>query len=496
MAGVRGTRLIPSLEAAYLKAAIESGKNERAKRALQALCKMYWNGARLQAKDRNGLENTVLGALTRGNSSEKVRRWSLTSLAQFGKANVSWEAVLASLKKHQTEPQVVSAAIAAAFKLKPQDAHTELLAMDFVSAEILALSALQSVPSDVLSSGIPVIEVDQADATTLKLALVLVGLGRAPENLFHPAYINGDLVRALGSHHEPLVCQYSIWATAENPTLSVKDLGIDPRSVESRPPNVRSYVYRLFAAERSYSELQHLLIEVGSRDSDPEARMGCAIGLRDTWYDGIEPIVCDWLLSEEEQEIQRYLLDHLVRQAPKSTSYASLTIELFENFQNDTEARQVMMIAASGGPLFRDLKLIELKEDQGFLYSKGQSMGTTNNNITINNHGSMGQTSISGSGSAASDGKVQAQVQAGVPEIIRSIRELLVDMPKQQTIDQELAVELEQAEADPSPGRLQRLVALLERLKGGLEAAGDSLEAATALGGKIALLALAAGIGG
>ena len=158
-----GQLFIPPLEAAFLKAAIESGSNGRAKRALQTLWKHYWGGARLLPKDQNGLENTILGALSRSNSDEKVRRWSLSALAQLGRPKVSWDAVISSLQRHQAEPQVVSAGIAAAFKLKPAQAYAELIKMDIVSPQFLAISALQTTGSEKLDVEKPLINIDEAD---------------------------------------------------------------------------------------------------------------------------------------------------------------------------------------------------------------------------------------------------------------------------------------------------------------------------------------------
>jgi hypothetical protein len=73
--------------------------------------------------------------------------------------------------------------------------------------------------------------VENASPDLLKLALVVVGLDRAPQNMVHPRHDNSQLVRALGVHHDNVVSQYSIWAITENQSLGLKDLGVDIRNI-------------------------------------------------------------------------------------------------------------------------------------------------------------------------------------------------------------------------------------------------------------------------
>ena len=42
-------------------------------------------------------------------------------------------------------------------------------------------------------------------------------------------------------------------------------------------------------AERNFE-----YIELGSRDANAEARMGLAVGLKATYFDGLEALVLDW----------------------------------------------------------------------------------------------------------------------------------------------------------------------------------------------------------
>jgi hypothetical protein len=108
---------------------------------------------------------------------------------------------------------------------------------------------LQHIPAKNLDLvGLP-LDVDQASPDLLKLALIVVGLGRSPENLLNPRHTDAEMVRVLGRHDHPEVSQYSVWAITENGNLGVKDLGIPIDDIDDYPPNVRAWVLQLLAME-------------------------------------------------------------------------------------------------------------------------------------------------------------------------------------------------------------------------------------------------------
>ena len=94
------------------------------------------------------------------------------------------------------------------------------------------------------TSSFPV-NIETASPDQLKLALVVVGLDRAPAHLFHPRHDNPAIVEVLGRHDDHIVSQYSVRAITENANLGFGDLGIDIKLIERQPANVRSWVYQL-----------------------------------------------------------------------------------------------------------------------------------------------------------------------------------------------------------------------------------------------------------
>ncbi|SFQ14736.1 hypothetical protein SAMN05421853_102127 [Roseivivax halotolerans] len=483
-----GKGFIQELEAELLKVSIESGDNPRVKRALQTLCKLYWDGSRLMPQGRQSLEPTILGALVRSDSDEKVRRWSLSALAQLGRPEVSWSPVLQAIIQHEHEPQVVSAGIAAAFKLDGKAAFRELQAKDIVSPEFLAISAMQTAPHSLFEDNPPSLNVEEASVTTLKLSLILVGLERAPENLFHPKYQNNELIRSLSTHHDPLVSQYSIWAASENSSLGVLDVSVDVKDIEQMPPNIRSYIYRLYASNKEPIPLQNDVIEAASTDKDIEARLGAAIGLRDNAYDGIGPIVLDWFYDEEDTEVQKYLLDHISRQAERISDYHAHVPSLFSSFENDQTMRQVMLSATQGTDLYKTLRQMEYREND--LFSGGN---TVTNNININNSGNMSGTSLSGQGdidasrasNVANSGTMNWEQGLSA---ISDAREIIKDAPLPPDMLEATQSALDEAEKAPSEVTFKSAADSLETCEKALGSINGMAEKATSLAGKIALI--------
>lgn len=486
--------LISAQEIAFLQNEIGCGNPVRAKRALQAVCKLYRNGGRIAGREVVGFETTVLGALTSDLSDEKARRWALSAISNLGQAKQSWSTVLNVLTKHTDEPQVISAAIAALYKLDRRGAGSAIAGKDFLPPELIALSALQTVPAKQLDLRDVRINIEKAEPTTLKLSLVLVGLNKAPENIFHPNFTNGAMVKELGSHHDDLVSQYSAWAVAENPVLTVSDLGIDPNRIEEQPENVRSYVYRLFGAEKIYTKQQHEIICFGSEDESAEARLGLAVGLRDTFYDGLDVVGMDWVINEREEDVRDQLLDHIARNARFSAGYHRIAMEFFDAAEDNPVRRKRMEAAAAGTPLFVEFRRKALKEEEGRLFNDLERSPTVTN--TFNNYGTIqGQTSVAGTNTVEGN----QQNMLAINEANKAIEALgqakyeieAIKLPD--GLVKEATAAIEEAKAAPNKDRLGTAVSVLKRV----QQAATSIEGAAGSAVKIgsALTTLASIIG-
>lgn len=482
----RRRRMLNSLQAAFLKSEIESGSLIRIKRALQLLCKVFRNGAALQQEDRISTENAILGVLSSAASDEKVRRWALSALTYVGRKQVSRAAVLRAISDYAEEPQVLAAAIATLFKFDGSSAQSVISHHGVCTAEMIALSALQTTDPRHLNLSDLKIDIETAESVPLKLALLLVGLNRAPENIFDPRHSNARIVKILGRHHEPIVSQYSVWAAAENPILGAADIGINISELDTLKPNVRSYVYRLFAEDNSISSQRHEIIVQGSKDEDSEARLGLAIGLRESFYDGLEQITVDWFHEEDDTEVSAYILDHIVAQADNVATYERIAIDHYEFASGDKKKRFRMEASASGAKIYGDFKRISIGQEAGFFGLSGGSV--TNNNFY--NNGTI-QGAISQSGDAVNEGQMQALTQAQ----IQDARKLLDDVPiginavpLSDDIKDQVQSAVGQANIKTDKGTIGKVVDVLEKAEKGLSAVSGMADHAKKIGTMIVRL--------
>jgi hypothetical protein len=434
----------------YLEHQIGSGVPASMKNALQDLCALYRRGYRMHPDSHYRVQTTTLG-LSERQDNPKVQRWVLNSLAQVGLADFQ-PAILRALEDHASDPGIVTAGVAALYKLSPATAEANLRKLGF-PGQMVTLAALQHVrPEKLRLVGLPV-NVQTAHPETIKAALVVVGLDRAPPHLFDPNYSNAEIVKVVGKHDDPMVSQYSVWAITENPSLNINDMGIAPSDVASRPENVRGWVYRLSAMSEAYC-LQHLdFVEQASMDESVKARLGLAHGVKDTFFGALVPIVLDWLTREMNAEVRQEILDHVITHANKSHAYHEHAVDAYR--RADQADRERMRGTAAGKALFSTFKQID--------YQLGGDLFVTNNTFNIQNSQI---AALSASGTAINTGQV-VQYQPHVVELLK--RELAragttiesLDIPEAEK--RELTSAIADAQADPNSGTLNRVVAALSK---------------------------------
>ncbi len=349
-------RIVPQQKAAFIRYELENGDDRRKKVALQDVARAYRSGERFQPETRNGLELTINGLLST-QQEEKVTRWCLNCIAQMGTRSGSIQSVERALRQQAGNPEITAAAVAAAAKLYAGqlDACT---ALGSVQPEIKTLAALQVThPSKLELEGFR-IEVDNADDEVLKLALITVGLNRAYENMFHPKYSNGSLVKVLGQHDNTIVRQYSVWSVIENTGLYIDDLGIPFERLEVEPPNVQAKMLQLGAQQLSDIRERQCVIEKGSFLPSVEAREGLAKGLQFVYFDGLEGVTLDWFDIENSQRVRELLAEHFARFGAEYQPYADKAVELLED---DPALKKRLFLGAEGTSLFGVLKAQDLR---------------------------------------------------------------------------------------------------------------------------------------
>ena len=474
----------------YLKLQIDQGDARVKKLALQDLCQRYRVGeVIIYPNERRGLENSINGLLLTHGQDEKVRRWALNALAKIGTESRSLTGIRHVLLHYADEPQTVASAIAAlcAVSNNPQE---RLEKIDEFSRELTVLAALQNVPVVAIDLTGVRVNIEKAEPDILKLALIIVGLDRSPEHIFHPRHPNAEIVSILGSHDDAVVSQYSVWAVNENPNLGVADLGIDLQAIEQMPPNVRGWIYRLLAADEQSSSSYPEYLQLGSVDLSGEARNGLADGIRGVYFDGLEELVCDWIGREEVPEIRENLLEHMARHCDHFVGYQDFVRETYENEPSNSPLRQRLEAATGGTTLFSDLRRIKLS-DGGDLFGYGGEV-TVNNNINIGDGAQVG--AIATNGDAKNEGN-QSQTYSGetitkIHEALRNADDLVTKLELDDAVRREVRDAIAAAQSTTEPGKLKTVTRCLGRIgsffsggTGVAESLGELINGINDLGG-------------
>jgi nucleoside phosphorylase len=219
------------------------------------------------------------------------------------------------------------------------------------------------------------VNIDYANPPELRLAGILVGLDKAPEHLFSLNSPNHEVIGELNSHPDPIVAQYSIWATYENPTLSLKDLRLPLHDVEAKAPNIRKYVYQLAVKDIQTAQDNYEFLVQGSEDPDPEARAGLATGLRNVYFDGLETLIIDWFNDEDVDRVKQRLLEHMARNADNCSAYAAPALRAYEAADAGSLTRARLEAAARQTSLYPAMKRIEYDAEGRDLFQMEKQTG-------------------------------------------------------------------------------------------------------------------------
>jgi nucleoside phosphorylase len=351
----RPSQYIDRTEAAYIELLIGDRDPESRKIGLQRLCKLYRQGLRHRQPDRIVIH--LMGLLH--DEAPKVKRWALNGLALLGsQSNV--KAVVEAIQRNRNDPDVLCAGVTALCALLPADeARKQLQKADLPIEGAILMAAVQHSGHFQSELRVARVRLDYADPPELRLAGVLVGLDKAPENLFSLNALNREAIGELNFHPDPIVAQYSIWAVCENPNLTQKDMRLRLHDVESRPTNVRKYAYQVAVKDIQTAQDNYDYLVLGSEDPEADARAGLATGLRGIYFDGLEVLISDWFGDEQDDRVKQRLLEHMARNADRCAAYPARVLRAYEASDAHSLTRARLEAAARNTPLYTAMKRIE-----------------------------------------------------------------------------------------------------------------------------------------
>lgn len=322
-------------------------------------------------------------------------RWTLNALALLGdKEDI--DLIAEAISRHTEDPDILSAGVAALFAIEKASVVEAVMRKKGIGlAGAALLAGAQSSPGLLERVRLERVDVDVASDAELRLALVLVGLNKAPPNTFSLKHGNGEIVGALNKHHEKSVAQYSVWAISESDSLSLTDLRVPLTDIEGLADNVRGWIYRLIA-EHEATATKHLeYIEAGSEDPDSVARQGLSSGLATTYFDGLEEITMEWLPRETDPRVEQSLVEHMAAAVDKCVAYKEPVLRAYREAGAQSLLRARIEAASRDTLIYRELKLIEFQtENTDLLFDVAERLGPKM--VTQNFHGNVG--AVTGSG--------------------------------------------------------------------------------------------------
>ena len=458
-------------EAEYLKGQIGGACPDRAKRALQEVCLQYSKGAHFKAPVCADVEIATVGQLETNIFEPKVRRWCLNVLALIGTAHASKRVVERVIENCHDDPDTMASALTAYFKVC-HTAYKDLKGRSYIGAEQITIAAHIGNFGARIRSDTTTIDIERANAPILRSALVAVGLQRAPEHLFHPRFENAELVRKLSQHDDIDVTQYAVWAINEHPKLTVKHLGFDVTDVQGYTPNIRGWTYRLYGEAKIDDGIRHEVVVEGSRDIEAEARLNMARGLRQTWYDDLESVMCSWFHDEGEADIREEIIEHMVRQSGLCSEYRRLSLEIFDAEDRANQLSKRMLSASAGTPIYGEFRKIEYNRERD-LFGSSTTGHEEGNSVTNNtyNIGSVQGGAVSFGGDAAQSGSNSNALTGDqinqLRQELQSFADELQRLESQSTEIKEVVQAVDAAAADPEPSKLAKARSGINRLFSG-----------------------------
>ncbi len=357
-------RALDPQEAAYLELLLSDRNPDNKKLGLQRLCKHYRANFAVANADRFLAQLQYLLE----DADPKVVRWALNAMALLGTQR-HLPAVKRTTGHYLLDEDIAAAGFSAITAIGGSDALRAFLDEFHLPLEgATLLAAAQQSPSLAGELATRRIDLGVAGPVELRLASILIGVGKAPEHMFSAKHLNADVIGDLNTHPDPIVAQYSVWATYENPSLGVNNLRVQNKDIATFPPNVRKYLYRLLASNNDVAARNFDALVIGSEDDDEAAREGLAIGIKNIFVDGLDTLTHEWLRDEESEVVRQRLIEHMAAQSLRSERYRKPVLQNYLLHTRGSLGRARIEAAARKTPLARDLMEIAHQTDTGDLF--------------------------------------------------------------------------------------------------------------------------------
>lgn len=408
----------------------------------------------------------VLQALT--DPDLKVRRWAFNALAQFGEAR-DVPLMVTPWRDNRQNGDVFEAGLTALAHILPKEELLQLLAsaeVDLDASVVMALGQQSEAFADELAA--LRLAIEGASVPELRSATLLVGLRKAPATLFSGRFPVSGVIGDLNTHPDPIVAQYSFWATVEHPSLGLANIRVAPEDFATLPPNVQGWALRTLTKGSSVAVEHYETIVEASQSAHFEVREGVAIGIRDIYYDSIDTMVADWFVEECDPVIKDRLLEHMAAYSGRSSFYREEVLAAYRAAAPRSIVRSRLEAANRDAEVSLAMRKLALQTGDPDLFA--DVVGQVTNN-TQNFVGPVTAAGISNSG-PGNTGHVQimtaAEAQTRAAPVLEELKTGLAASAAPAVAETLKAVD--EASRTPTKGRVARVVEMLKALKDGGEA--------------------------
>ncbi|WP_432770780.1 MAG: hypothetical protein HEQ22_08640 [Sphingopyxis sp.] len=416
-------------------------------------------------------------------TSQNAKRWAVNGLSELGYSS-DVDAALALAPQANEDPDLMAAIVGAVYASRPEDEASALLEQAGIPPTGLSLIASarfsHSQKTKLVQTLIPL---EASNSAELRAAIVLAGTDHAPQHMFHRKFTNAISLGQLNQHDVPSVSKYSIWAITQL-DLGFSCLTLPIADIEGCAPEVRKWMFRLLFRDATSLQKHLEMIDVARKDGSREVREEAAIGLRETFVNGIENRVIEWFFREDHDETKNALLDHMAAHCSQSEQYKSIVLDFYRSSGFKSDARNRIEAASIKTDLYRELRMIEMEDEQGRLFAndnfgKGSTMVNNNQNFIGNQIGA-----VTGSGDINTDTlSAVAQTDEATRQILQKVLQIL---PRLSEEDQGVGMLLVKEIAEnPGKSTWQKFLGFLSGAKKTIDATGGFAGSIDGLVGEI-----------
>ena len=387
--------------------------------------------------------------------AKKVVRWALNALALLSRLTrkINPNLIVEAIEANQNYPDICCSGYAALFAVCGEERALEIIYKKGLPLDDIHIISASQYSQEMLNRMVKKkVDIDNATELTLKNVSILIGLDKAPENIFHPAYPNKDILGNLNEHDDDKVSQYSVWALLENPNFTIKHSKIRIKDINDYPENVRSWTYRLMAENSSTAEKhKEIIFDVARHDDSREAREGMAASLKNIYFPTLEEIVLIWAKAENDNEVKALLYDHMASVSSVCPCYVDPVIQRYQELGIESSGRTRLEIACQQTDLYSKLKRISVLQQHGGLLSMGDTI-----TINANNIGAVVKDANVGDISSI----IQNVNNSELKDALQNFKEFSSNLPDENKLEAKKLIE--EAAKDPSKGSIEKIINFLK----------------------------------